>query len=110
MPPTPPPHPHTLPIRLRLPLSLLVVLLPPGLRLGESGQNALTQHVHPTSGAGLLSLEPGPQTRHMEDVTAGQLLAARHHLLTTDDAHVVGTVQLLTSSVRVPAQTWRWAV
>ena len=37
----------------------------------------------------------------MEYVSAGELLAARDHLLTTDDADVVDLFQLLYSGVRI---------
>ena len=56
--------------------------------------------VHATRGTALLALEPRAQTALVEDVVAGQLLAAGQHLLPTDDAHVTRR-QLLRRRIRV---------
>ena len=67
----------------------------------------LPQHVHPARGAGLLPLEPGAQAGRVEDVVAGQLLAALDHLVATDDAHVVGRLEVFSCSVWVAVSGMR---
>ena len=67
--------------------------------------NRCTKDVKPAGGAGLLSLEPGPQAGLVEDVVAGQLLGGgSKHLLAADDADVVGVGELLGSCIRIPIE------
>ena len=82
--------------------------LPPLGPLGELVDNTRVEDVHATSGAGLLSLEPRLQTDGVENVVAGKLLAARHHLLTTDDAHIVDSFQFLDGGIRVATKKDRF--
>ena len=46
-----------------------LLLLSSGLL--QLGDYVLVQHIHPACGARLLTLEPGPQTRGVEDVVTG---------------------------------------
>ena len=59
------------------------------------------QNIEPAGGAGLLALEPGAEAGRVEDVVAGQLLAARGHLLAADDADVVRRLELFRRRIRV---------
>ena len=51
------------------PSSSSLLLLPSSLL--QLGDYILIQHIHPACGARLLTLEPGPQTRSVEDVVTG---------------------------------------
>ena len=73
------------------------------LGLREAVDDCSVEHIHTAGWTGLLALEPGLQTGRVEDVRAGELLAARHHLLPTDDAHVVHSLQLLYGSIWIAA-------
>ena len=75
---------------------------PPLLCLVHPGDRTLTEYVHSTGGAGLLSLEPGAETSHVEYVVTGKLLATISHLLATNNTHVVSCVQFIGSGIRVP--------
>ncbi len=80
---------------------LLSLRLSLGLR--EAVDDCPVEHVHATGWTSLLALEPGLQASRVEDVCAGKLLAARDHLLPTDDAHIVHSLQLLNGSIRIAA-------
>ena len=79
------------------------------LSLREPVDDGPVEHVHATGWTGLLALEPGLQAGRVEDVSAWQLLAPRHHLLSTDDADVVDCLQLLDSGIRIAATNQAYA-
>lgn len=69
------------------------------------GTQTHAEDVHATGGARLLPLEPRLETGRVEDMVARELLAARHHLLSTDDAHVVHSFQLFYSGIWITGTT-----
>ena len=75
--------------------------LPSLCPLSELVDQVLVEDVHAASGAGLLPLEPGLQACRMEDVVTWKLLAARDHLLTADDTHIVDSLQFLNGGIRI---------
>lgn len=78
-----------------------VLRLPLPLPLHQAVNHRPVEYVHTTGWTGLLALEPRLEACRVEDMSAGELLAARDHFFTTYDANVADCLQFFNGSIRI---------